>query len=231
MNNLDTTLIVAIICGILFPAYVLLTGKKTIGTLEKHPGRLTFVYKETIILLILMAVLVIGSMNIEQKPVKIIGLEFIYQPIWILLLFAASIASFFLTKRITIPESKAESIGKGLEGVQHILPKNPEEYKWAVRTSFVAGVCEEIIFRGFLFWQLNQVMHDVFAVLIANLLFGIAHAATRLNNAIKAFGLGLLFSILYLVTGSLWLPILAHIIVDLYAMSISFIFSEMKAGR
>ncbi len=228
---MELTLIVAVICGILFPSYVLLTGKKTIKILEENPDKLPLVYKETIILLIVMAVLVLVSLNAEAIKYPVIGLSFINQPIWIVLLAVTSAVAYWLINKITIPESKVEYIGKGLEGVQHVLPKNQVEYKWAVITSFVAGVCEEIIFRGFLVWQLSPVTHELIAIFIANVLFGIAHATSKLNNAIKATGLGLLFSILYYVSGSLWLPILAHIIVDLYAATVSFKYAEWKSSK
>ena len=231
MIEMDLTLIVAIICGFLFPTYVLLTGRRTIKTLEAHPEKLTLVYIETTILLLVMTVLVSISIAIDNVQLRIIGLQFIDKPMWVLSLVIASAISYWLIEKMPIPESKFESIGKGLEGVHHILPKNQKEYQWAITTSFVAGVCEEIIFRGYLFWQLSQMIHELVAIVIVNLLFGIAHATSKLNNAIKAFGLGLVFSILYYATGSLWLSILSHIIIDLYAATVSLKYAEWKAWQ
>ncbi len=228
MGNLDFTIIAAIITGVLFPFHTLLTGKKTIQLLEKDPDKLVWVYKITSRALLIMMIIVMISVIIETVPLKSIGLHFIDDPIWVALLIVASAVSFWIISQISIPEYKVESIGRGLAGVQHILPKNKTEYKWALITTFIAGTCEELIFRGFLFWQLSQVMHIALAVLAVNLLFGIAHAATKLNNAIKAFGLGVIFSLAYLLTGSLWLSMLLHIIVDLYAATVSYKFSQLK---
>ena len=44
-----------------------------------------------------------------------------------------------------------------------------------VLLALLAGVCEEILFRGLLYFWINQ-YNSLLAVLIANVLFGIAHA-------------------------------------------------------
>lgn len=231
MSSLDTTLLAALLTGIGFPAYALLTSKKTIRILEEKPDRLTMVYKETSLLLVLMGLLVILTSAYENVFDASLGLNFIDQPIWILSLIAASLLVFWLMRKIKIPKEKIDDVGKNFEGVQHILPKNLREYKWVVATAFIAGVFEEIIFRGFLVWKLNQYLPLLPSFLIANLMFGIAHATTRLNNAIKAFVLGLIFSLAYYLTGSLWLSILLHIVVDLYAANYSFQYFQEKAKQ
>ena len=66
------------------------------------------------------------------------------------------------------------------------------------------------------------------AILLTNFLFGVAHAATKANNAIKAFGLGILFSLAYWLTDSLWLSMLLHIFIDIYASTISFKIARAK---
>jgi len=73
---------------------------------------------------------------------------------------------------------------------------------------------EELLFRGYLFQRGVEVLGPVAATLLASVLFGVMHVAnpnaTGLAIAIIIIG-GIFFSLCYLRTGSLWLPIGAHI--------------------
>ena len=231
MINLDTTIIAALIAGLGYPLYVLLNAKKAIRYIKEHPDKLISSYRITGILLITMSLIVLGSMAIEKIDFSSIGLAFVYTPIWVVALFAICIIFFLLIQKMKVDESKMESLSKSFEGVDHFMPKTAQEFKWTVVLSFVAGITEEIIFRGFLFWQINQYIHWIGAILLVNFFFGIGHATTGYNNAIKAFGLGLFFSVTYVLTDSLWLAILTHIMVDLYSMTLAIKFSNLKSSN
>jgi membrane protease YdiL (CAAX protease family) len=76
--------------------------------------------------------------------------------------------------------------------------------------ALLAGVCEEIFFRGFLYaWV---------AVMLTNLLFGLAHAVTPVYAMLAAF-LGLYLTALVASdsTPNLLIPITAHTLYDLVA--------------
>lgn len=81
----------------------------------------------------------------------------------------------------------------------------------------LAGVCEEIFFRGFLYLAIEP-FNPFLAVLITNLLFGLAHAVTPLYTVLAAF-LGLYLTSLLSVdsTPNLLVPIIAHAVYDLLA--------------
>ena len=86
-----------------------------------------------------------------------------------------------------------------------------------VLLALLAGVCEEALFRGFLFLWLVR-FNAVLAVLISNLAFGAAHAATALYGILAAF-LGLYLTALLAVdpTPNLLIPITAHTVYDIVA--------------
>ncbi len=84
----------------------------------------------------------------------------------------------------------------------------------------LAGVCEEVLFRGFLFcyvWQFNRTL----AIIICNLAFGLAHLVTPLY-AILAAAAGLYLTSLMAVDPSpnLLIPITAHAAYDFVAFQI-----------
>ena len=109
-----------------------------------------------------------------------------------------------------------------------ILPRTKKE-KWLfVLLSLSAGICEEIIFRGFLLYLLQAIFPNIplfLITLITCTLFGISHFYQRLQGIIVSMIFGVLFMSLYIVTGSLILPIFLHFFQD---FSSTFTLSEKQ---
>lgn len=230
MFDLNAIKIALILIGVVFPVYSLLTSKKSIERLLAEPEKLAQFYKETSVFIIAMVGIVLGAMLIDQENIMSIGLTFLANPLYDALLFIIPIGVLFLLKNITIGPAKLETIAKGFDSVRHIMPSNKEEFNATIFTSFVAGIGEEIVFRGFLFWQFSLLMPVIPAILLANIIFGLCHAATSTENSIKAFVLGLLFSGLYYLTGSLWLSMLLHIIIDIYSFCLAMKIKDLRTN-
>ncbi len=96
----------------------------------------------------------------------------------------------------------------------HMMPRNAREYAAFVALSITAGVVEETIFRGWLIWYLQAWMPLTAAVLVSSAAFGLAHLYQGAAGVAKTAIIGLLLALLYLLTGSLWLPIVAHAMID-----------------
>lgn len=75
-----------------------------------------------------------------------------------------------------------------------------------------SGFCEEVFFRGVLQTQLG--------IIPASIIFGLLHCASfeMLPYAFWTFLCGLLLGWLYLKTGSLWAPIIAHAVSNLIVL-------------
>ncbi len=104
--------------------------------------------------------------------------------------------------------------------VAHYLPTDRRSYRWGVLLSVSAGICEEVIYRGYLFWQFSLWFDEWLAVMLVNLIFAMTHYSTGLKNALWSFVLGVLFSVIYLFTGDLWLSIVLHVWIDLMAITL-----------
>lgn len=84
---------------------------------------------------------------------------------------------------------------------------------WGIPYFAVAALFEETLFRGYFFQTLMQGITFLPAMLVMSLLFGLGHL---LNPNATTFGVvnvalaGILFSIAYLKTRSLWLPFGLH---------------------
>lgn len=95
--------------------------------------------------------------------------------------------------------------------VRQIIPQNnAERFVWLV-SSTVAGVTEEIIFRGVLYALLVAVTSSAsIAALISALIFAIGHARQGWKSMVFIFGIALLFQWLVVYAGSLVPAMIIH---------------------
>ena len=105
---------------------------------------------------------------------------------------------------------QAESLGK----VTQYLPHTARELTVFYGVSITAGIVEEIAYRGFVLWYLTQFMPLWVAVAVSSVAFGLGHSYQGASGALRTGLIGLAFGIYYVVTGSIWLPIIAHILLD-----------------
>ncbi|HNP19230.1 MAG TPA: CPBP family intramembrane metalloprotease [Fulvivirga sp.] len=102
-----------------------------------------------------------------------------------------------------------------MKDVYHYLPKTKREFNWFIILSISAGICEEIIFRLFLFEYLNENIGLLIAFVLTNIIFALTHIGMGKQNIISSFILGLLFSAIYYFTDNIWIAILLHIAIDI----------------
>jgi membrane protease YdiL (CAAX protease family) len=98
-----------------------------------------------------------------------------------------------------------------------LLPATPRERFLFAAVAISAGVCEEVVFRGWLLCTLHNVvgLKGTTLVLIAAACFGLAHYYQGATGMIGTAFAGILFTFFYVQSGSLLLPILLHILIDL----------------
>ncbi len=96
-----------------------------------------------------------------------------------------------------------------IDGVDHAL--------WAV-VSVLAGIGEEITYRGVMYWILFQLTGSMAgSVAIAAAVFGISHVVQGRHAVVVVAGFGAVFHGLVLVTGSLYPAMVVHVMYDLIA--------------
>lgn len=100
-----------------------------------------------------------------------------------------------------------------------ILPVNSVEFKHFLVVAFTAGVCEEIIFRGFFinyFLAINEdnLMGKWLATFIPAFLFAFGHIYQGNKAVAKTMIMAMLFGWIFLLTKSILLLILLHFLVD-----------------
>jgi membrane protease YdiL (CAAX protease family) len=105
--------------------------------------------------------------------------------------------------------------------VETLLPRTKNEKLWFILVALSAGVCEELIFRGYglrLFESLG--FSGLPLLIVTAVVFGLAHIYQGFLGVITTAAMGALFTIIYIQTGSLWWAIAAHIFMDLRVLLI-----------
>lgn len=125
------------------------------------------------------------------------------------------VAPVLLARRSTKLRATLQAQWSGLES---LLPAGPVEERWYVAVAVTAGVCEELLFRGFLIAYVRAVAPATPGLAVAALVavvFGVAHLYQGWKGVLATGGVGAALAMLYLDTGSLLWPILIHVLLDL----------------
>ena len=112
-------------------------------------------------------------------------------------------------------QEEISGIRKRFGKLSIIIPHNGNELVRFYGLSITAGIVEEILWRGFLIWYLGQFMPLWVAALVSVVGFGLAHAYQGVAHLPQITLVGAAFAGLYLLTGSIWLPVILHAAVDI----------------
>lgn len=102
-----------------------------------------------------------------------------------------------------------------------VLPTTGLERFFWVLLSITAGIVEETVFRGYLITRLRMFGHTtswILPVIIASISFGTGHSYQGVGGFILLSVYGAMFSVLFIMTKSLWPVIIAHFFQDFSAM-------------
>ncbi|WP_083748341.1 CPBP family intramembrane glutamic endopeptidase [Sphingomonas sp. Sph1(2015)] len=111
---------------------------------------------------------------------------------------------------------------KPLGNVSALLPRDRREVKYAAALSIMAGVTEEAFFRLYLPLLVALVTGQAGIGFVASLvLFGAMHRYQGWVGVLATTALGAVMTGLYLMTGSLWMVMLVHVLVDLNGLVVT----------
>ncbi|MDQ6649926.1 MAG: CPBP family intramembrane metalloprotease [Actinomycetota bacterium] len=105
-----------------------------------------------------------------------------------------------------------------LRPVAGLLPQTPSERRAFALVAVTAGVTEELLYRGFLVAVVVAVTPGLGfagALVVSSAFFGAAHAYQGLVGIVLTGLMGAVLASLYLLSGSLLLPMAVHALVDL----------------
>ena len=138
---------------------------------------------------------------------------------WTLLVCTGGIGFYAQQARTVVASPDAQaSLRKQIESqpnVRMILPATVREARVFGGVAITAGICEEVLYRGYLLWYLQSLGLGHGAVVVAIVAFGLAHLFQGIRGIVGTGVMGAVFMGPYLLTGSLVAPIVLHATVDL----------------
>ncbi len=115
-------------------------------------------------------------------------------------------------------------ISKAMQSLRFALPVTARERHWWILVSLSAGVCEEILYRGFVTHYFSGSLAatiplgTVGAWLMASLFFGLAHAYQGVAGIVRSALAGLILGSIAILSGGLLLPIVLHFLFDVQVL-------------
>ena len=220
------TTVLAGFIGIIYPTYFVLTYNKTNNKIKQDKKFRLIDYKQTIIIFWSLTILILINFFTIDYPK--LNLYPNFTIISIVLLILVLIFSTIQYKQSNITSDTFSVVKDKMKDVYHFLPKEKVEFDWFIILSISAGICEEIIFRLFLFEFLKENSNLFIAFVLANIIFAITHIGMGKQNLISSFILGLLFSAIYYFTENIWIAIFLHIAIDINAGILGYRMSKFE---
>ncbi|HEY4940952.1 MAG TPA: CPBP family intramembrane glutamic endopeptidase [Rhizomicrobium sp.] len=128
--------------------------------------------------------------------------------------------------RLVVPE-RLPKLRQQIRDIK-ILPRTSAEYVVFLFVALSAGIWEELLYRGFLIWFLGAYLGVVPAVILSTAVFGLGHVYQGWGGVLRGGGLGLLFAIGYVASGSLWWLIALHALVDIFGGTMAWRVSTLR---
>ncbi|WP_394761458.1 CPBP family intramembrane glutamic endopeptidase [Phenylobacterium sp.] len=207
-----------------------LTGpfERRIYRSEPATSRKLIVYGANVVLLwslAIAAVCIEGSWEVFKSPAA--GATWLWAPAISSPLLSLAVGVYLTLGFLPLIQSLrgprwqrayAAAMRRGFSDIPGLLPNTTIERAAWIPLSLTAGVCEEVLFRGFLirFLHEGEVGMPLGAALaVSSLIFGVAHNYQGRKGVLTSMLGGLALGLVFLLTGSLIASIVLHVLLDL----------------
>jgi membrane protease YdiL (CAAX protease family) len=213
---MDTILIA--IAVIVFPVWSVIEHRRLPAKIAAGDTDVRLkLYRTTMISEWFLALAVLVTWLYSARSISALGLDFdTGTGFWIgaALTLVASVLILAQTRQVVRSEKQLTKVRDEFGSLADMVPRDDREARWWSGLSLTAGICEEIVYRGFLIAVLATAFDLWLAVILAAVAFGVAHAYQGPKGILKTGVVGLIAGGLFVLTGSLWLPMLLHALVD-----------------
>lgn len=228
-----TTHMIFISMVVILPMASLISVHHQAAVAHRAPANRLRSYLSGSLVLWLSLCLVVGNWIYQDGHIAELGIEATNTTALfssLLLIIFAALVIRLLAKKIQHSERFRHGyIGKD-DYLREMLPRTRSERNAFYLLSVSAGVCEELIYRGFVFAYLLHYMTMPSVVVLSSLLFGLAHSYQGLKGIPLTATIGLLLALLYLYTGSLWASMVLHAAIDIGSGYLSWLSLHEEQG-
>lgn len=104
-----------------------------------------------------------------------------------------------------------------MRSLEVMLPHSRDELPRFFALSATAGVCEELLYRGYMIWYLAHWLGIIPAAALAALMFGAGHAYQGWRGVLTTSAVGVFLAAVYVVSGTLFAGMLLHALMDAHS--------------
>jgi membrane protease YdiL (CAAX protease family) len=215
-----------VVLAVLFPIRASTFGYRRLTTapLERVTDVRHSLYRQAILIQWALAASVVLLWILTRRSWKVLGLAprgWIGPVIGLALVIVIAFALAQVRARARRDPEILERYRDKLRHLERMLPHTPGELRAFHVVSWTAGICEELLYRGYLLWYLGHWM-GMPAVAVSSLLFGIGHSYQGWRGIVTTTLVGVVMALIYLGAGSLWPAMALHALIDIHSGSIAY---------
>lgn len=228
-----------IVAGIVFIGLVMVTGgnidpANAMGSLTQHVDLLFIGNSVGQILFLGLATFVIVRLHTGGESKRaFLRIQWNNQVVQYLLLGALLIIVIqpliiylgYLNSLLPIPDAFSDLQVSQYEMIEDFLNTDGIVWFGLLNIALIPAICEEILFRGYVFRAFEKSWGAIVAVCVSGLIFGLFHI--QLGNVFPLATLGIILALMTWLSGTIWPAIIAHFINNGAAVLVGSQFPEL----
>jgi len=196
------------------------------ATPEQHPRVRLQVYRGAIALQWTLCAALVALWAATQRPWSRLGLAFHWTGGLIGVLVGTALTVTFIVRQRREVLRDDEALAEVLERMRHVepmLPRSPHEMRVFTLLAVTAGVCEELLYRGFMIQYLASFMSVYLAIALAAVIFGLGHSYQGVRGVALTAIVGAFLGAVYWISGTLFAGMLLHGLMDLHSGHLAYL--------
>jgi len=232
-NIVDHVLFVTL--AVLFPLRASTFGfrRLMLASVEQRPRVRISVYRQALLIQWALALVAIALWAARAREWEALGLvpRFGWGLAGVLAgMLVAGIAVARQRRMVMADQDALSGLRARMSGLEVMLPHSRSELTLFFKLSITAGICEELLYRGYLIWYLSHWVPYFAAAGVAALIFGIGHMYQGWRGMITTGVVGAFLSAVYLVSGSLYAGMIIHALMDAHSGQLMQVAYEREAS-
>ncbi len=114
------------------------------------------------------------------------------------------------------PDDRIAPLYQSVHVAQPLLPRSDRDFRAFCWLGLTAGIVEEVLWRGVLIWYLNQFVSFEWAMALSIVVFTLGHSYQGASQLVGVGLIACLLTLVYWLTGSLFLAMLLHVAIDIF---------------
>jgi hypothetical protein len=225
-NPIDHAIFVLL--AVLFPIWAAIFGTRRLkrAAPEDLPRVRLSTYRRAMAIQWTLTAAVIGLWVLNSREFSGLGLVPHLNPGLAGVVFGMAIVAIAVVRQRSAALADDEALARLRSRVgklELMLPHSREELAWWYRLSVTAGVCEELLYRGYLIWYLSHWLGFITAAGVAAVLFGVGHSYQGARGMLWTGAAGLFFGAVYLLTRSLFASMVIHALMDVHSGHLAYV--------